>query len=81
MREEQDGYGNYTCVAHVKITTCYAHQSRFRTKRGAKVERGDVIGYVGDTGTSSTPHLHFEVRRGTRAWGTPVNPMKYLPKS
>jgi murein DD-endopeptidase MepM/ murein hydrolase activator NlpD len=78
MREVQDGYGNYTCVAHVKITTCYAHQSRFRTKQGAKVRRGQVIGYVGDTGSSSTPHLHFEVRRGTQPWGEPVNPEKYL---
>jgi murein DD-endopeptidase MepM/ murein hydrolase activator NlpD len=81
MREVQDGYGNYTCIAHVKITTCYAHQSRFRTKLGARVERGDVIGYVGDTGSSSTPHLHFEVRRGTQAWGEPVDPAKYLPRS
>ena len=78
MREDQSGYGNYTCIAHVRITTCYAHQSRFRTKQGARVERGEVIGYVGDTGTSSTPHLHFEVRRGTRPWGTPVDPAKYL---
>jgi murein DD-endopeptidase MepM/ murein hydrolase activator NlpD len=81
MREVQDGYGNYTCIAHVRITTCYAHQSRFRTKQGARVERGELIGHVGDTGTSSTPHLHFEVRRGTQPWGTPVNPAKHLPKS
>ena len=81
MREVQDGYGNYTCVAHVRILTCYAHQSRFRTAPGARVEQGEVIGYVGDTGTSSTPHLHFEVRRGTQPWGTPVDPLKYLPRS
>ena len=78
MREDESGYGNYTCIAHVRITTCYAHQSRFRTKLGARVERGEVIGYVGDTGTSSTPHLHFEVRRGTQSWGTPLDPAKYL---
>ncbi len=78
MREEQSGYGNYTCIAHVRITTCYAHQSRFATKQGARVERGEVIGRVGDTGTSSTPHLHFEVRRGTRPWGKPLDPAKYL---
>lgn len=81
MREVQDGYGNYTCVAHVKITTCYAHQARFATELGAKVERGELIGYVGDTGRSSTPHLHFEVRRGTQPWGTPLDPAKYLPAS
>jgi murein DD-endopeptidase MepM/ murein hydrolase activator NlpD len=81
MREDEAGYGNYTCVAHVKITTCYAHQSRFKAKLGAKVERGQLIGFVGDTGSSSTPHLHFEVRRGTQPWGTPVDPAKYLPRS
>jgi murein DD-endopeptidase MepM/ murein hydrolase activator NlpD len=81
MREVQDGYGNYTCVAHVKITTCYAHQSRFKTKLGERVRRGEVIGFVGDTGTSSTPHLHFEVRRGTQPWGAPANPMKHLPSA
>jgi murein DD-endopeptidase MepM/ murein hydrolase activator NlpD len=80
MREEQDGYGNYTCVAHEKILTCYAHQQRFRTKQGAKVRRGQVIGTVGNTGTSDTPHLHFEVRKGRRPWGTPVNPLKHLPR-
>ena len=80
MREMQGGYGRYTCIAHRRITTCYAHQSRFRTKRGAKVTRGDVIGYVGNTGNSGTTHLHFEVRRGTKAWGKPANPAKLLPR-
>ena len=80
MREEQDGYGNYTCVAHATISTCYAHQSRFRTELGAMVERGEVIGEVGDTGTASAMHLHFEVRRGTEPWGAVANPMKFLPR-
>jgi murein DD-endopeptidase MepM/ murein hydrolase activator NlpD len=80
MRELQDGYGKYTCVAHVKITTCYGHQSRFRTKLGAKVEQGEVIGEVGATGNAPVTHLHFEVRRGTKPWGTPMNPLKFLPK-
>jgi murein DD-endopeptidase MepM/ murein hydrolase activator NlpD len=80
MREEESGYGNYTCIAHRRILTCYAHQQRFRTKQGASVRRGQVIGYVGNTGTSETPHLHFEVRKGRRPWGTPVNPLKHLPR-
>lgn len=80
MREEQSGYGNYTCIAHARFTTCYAHQSRFRVKDGAAVDRGEVIGYVGDTGTSSTPHLHFEVRGGRKPWGAPRDPAKYLPR-
>ena len=80
MREEQSGYGNYTCIAHARFSTCYAHQSRFRVKDGASVEQGQVIGHVGDTGTSSTPHLHFEVRSGRKPWGTPRDPAKYLPR-
>ena len=80
MREEESGYGNYTCIAHARFTTCYGHQSRFRVKDGATVDQGEVIGYVGDTGTSSTPHLHFEVRSGRAPWGAPHDPLKYLPR-
>ncbi|HEX8067228.1 MAG TPA: M23 family metallopeptidase [Thermoleophilaceae bacterium] len=80
MREEQDGYGRYTCVAHERFSSCYAHQSRFRVRDGARVRRGQVIGYVGDSGTSSSPHLHFEVRRGRRPWGRPVDPTRHLPR-
>lgn len=79
MREEEAGYGKYTCIRHTAVISCYAHQSRFRTKLGATVERGQVIGYVGGTGTAETTHLHFEVRRGRRPWGKPLNPMRYLP--
>jgi murein DD-endopeptidase MepM/ murein hydrolase activator NlpD len=79
MREEQDGYGNYTCIAHVAVLTCYGHQSRFGTKLGAVVRRGQTIGFVGHTGSAPVDHLHFEVRRGTEPWGTPVDPAKYLP--
>jgi murein DD-endopeptidase MepM/ murein hydrolase activator NlpD len=69
------GYGNYTCVQHTaSMSTCYGHQSRFGTSNGASVRQGQVIGYVGSTGHSTGPHLHFEVRIN----GTPVNPMGYL---
>ena len=80
MREMQDGYGRYTCIAHSRITTCYGHQSRFHTTLGAHVKQGQVIGYVGNSGNSPAIHLHFEVRRGTRPWGTAVNPAKFLPR-
>ena len=79
LREFTSGYGNYTCVAHASITTCYAHQSKFGTTKGAAVKQGETIGYVGNTGNSRGNHLHLEVRRGTKAWGTPLDPMQYLP--
>jgi murein DD-endopeptidase MepM/ murein hydrolase activator NlpD len=69
------GYGNYTCIQHGgSLSTCYAHQSRYGTSLGANVSKGDVIGYVGNTGNSTGAHLHFETRVG----GNPVNPMGYL---
>jgi murein DD-endopeptidase MepM/ murein hydrolase activator NlpD len=79
LRGLQQGYGKYTCIAHRTITTCYGHQSRFRARLGEKVRRGEVIGEVGSTGNTTASHLHFEVRRGTTAWGKPVNPMRFLP--
>jgi murein DD-endopeptidase MepM/ murein hydrolase activator NlpD len=69
------GYGNYTCVQHTaSLSTCYAHQSRYGTSRGASVGQGEVIGYVGNTGNSFGDHLHFEVRVN----GSPVSPLGYL---
>ena len=69
------GYGNYTCIQHTaSMSTCYGHQSRFATSQGASVSQGQVIGYSGNTGDSTGPHLHFEVRIN----GTPVNPLGYL---
>ena len=69
------GYGNYTCIDHGNsVSTCYAHQARLGTKRGAVVEQGEVMGYVGNTGNSFGAHVHFEVRVD----GRPVDPMDYL---
>ncbi|MBJ7472595.1 MAG: peptidoglycan DD-metalloendopeptidase family protein, partial [Solirubrobacteraceae bacterium] len=69
------GYGNYTCIQHTSsMSTCYAHQSRLATKVGASVRQGQVIGYSGNTGNSTGPHLHFEVRIN----GNPVDPLGYL---
>ncbi len=69
------GYGNFTCVQHnASTSSCYAHQSRFGTSMGANVSKGQVIGYVGNTGHSFGAHLHFEVRVN----GAPTNPMGYL---
>ena len=69
------GYGNYTCISHGgSLSTCYGHQSRYGTSAGASVSKGQVIGYVGNTGHSFGAHLHFEVRIN----GQPVDPMGYL---
>jgi murein DD-endopeptidase MepM/ murein hydrolase activator NlpD len=69
------GYGNYTCISHSSsLSTCYGHQSRYATSVGANVSKGQVIGYVGNTGHSFGAHLHFEVRVN----GNPVDPMGYL---
>ena len=68
------GYGNYTCIDHGGgLSTCYAHQSSFAITSGS-VAQGDVIGYVGCTGSCYGDHLHFEVRIN----GAPVDPMGYL---
>lgn len=65
----QGGYGNYVVIGHDNSgsTTLYAHMSSRAVKEGQTVKQGQVIGYVGSTGRSTAPHLHFEIReKGTR---------------
>ena len=72
---QQSGYGNIVCVTHTsRFSTCYAHLSRFGVSNGAQVRQGQVIGYVGCTGTCTGPHVHFE----TRVNGQAQNPRTYL---
>ncbi|MDX8383870.1 MAG: M23 family metallopeptidase [Ghiorsea sp.] len=71
------GYGNLIIVRHSSdLFTAYAHNKVNLVKRGDKVSVGQRIAYVGSTGRSTGPHLHFEVRRGEMA----VDPLAYLPK-
>ena len=69
------GYGNLVVIDHGGgVSTAYAHQSAIAAGSGQSVAQGQVIGYVGSTGNSTGPHLHFEVRIN----GSAVDPMGYL---
>ena len=58
------GYGNHIRIDHgYGYVTLYAHMSKIKAHVGQKVKRGDIIGYVGNTGKSKGPHLHYEVRK------------------
>ncbi len=70
------GYGYLIVIDHANgFATYYAHLSNFYVMAGQKVERGQVIGSTGNTGWSTGPHLHFEIRY----MGVPQNPRAYLP--
>ena len=71
----EGGYGNLTVIDHGNgLATAYGHQSQLAVSSGQTVSRGQVIGYVGSTGHSTGPHLHFEVRVN----GVPNDPLSYL---
>ena len=86
------GYGNCVLIYHGThpktnkiISTFYAHQSRILVKKGDILRKGDVIGWVGDTGFATGPHLHFEVKvivknKSNRIkYVSTVNPINYIP--
>lgn len=69
------GYGRTVLIDHGNgISTLYGHMSAFAVSPGQLVHRGDTVGYVGSSGRSTGPHLHYEVR----IFNTPVNPHRYL---
>lgn len=62
-----NGYGNHIVIQHgYSYSTLYGHMSRIKAKRGQRVKRGEVIGYVGSTGKSTGSHLHYEVFKGRK---------------
>ena len=68
------GFGKHVRVDHgFGYVTLYAHLSKYNVKRGQKVKRGDLIGFVGSTGRSQAPHLHYEVRYNSN----PINPINF----
>jgi murein DD-endopeptidase MepM/ murein hydrolase activator NlpD len=68
-------FGNYVIIKHKHgFYTRYAHMQSFRVQRGQYVQQGQIIGYIGNTGVSTGPHLHYEVHIGSDV----VDPMKYL---
>lgn len=71
----QSGYGNAVVIMHDNgLTTLYGHLSAFNCSSGQRVNRGDLVAYSGNTGGSTGPHLHFEVRLN----GSAVDPMGYV---
>lgn len=69
------GYGNRVLINHgFGYETMYAHLVKIKARVGQKIKRGEVIGYVGNSGKSTGPHCHYEVHR----YGTPVDPIYYF---
>ena len=68
------GYGNHIVIRHgFGYETLYGHLSKYNVRSGKRVKRGDIIGYVGSTGRSEAPHLHYEVHKN----GEVVNPLNF----
>ena len=74
VKKSKRGYGNYVKINHgFGYETLYAHMSKYIVKKGQRVKRGEVIGYVGNSGISTAPHLHYEVRKDNKK----INPMNF----
>ncbi len=70
-----NGYGNHVVIDHAfSYETLYGHMARIKVRAGQKIRRGEVIGWVGSTGKSTGPHLHYEVHKN----GVDMNPIYYF---
>lgn len=68
------GFGKHIRIDHgYGYVSLYAHMSRYNVRKGKKVKRGDLIGFVGSTGRSQAPHLHYEIRKN----GDKINPLNF----
>ena len=68
------GYGNHIRIDHgFGYISLYAHLDKYNVKRGQKVKRGDIIGYVGNTGRSVASHLHYEIFKDKKK----INPLNF----
>jgi murein DD-endopeptidase MepM/ murein hydrolase activator NlpD len=75
IESEQGGFGNYIIIRHKHgFYTRYAHLLSFRVTTGQRVQQGEIIGYIGNTGLSTGPHLHYEVHIGSDV----VDPFKFI---
>ena len=77
----QSGYGNFIMIKHSNsLYTCYGHLSSYKVSSGQTVKRGQAIAISGNTGVSTGPHLHFEVRT-SGSYNSRVNPLNYISDS
>lgn len=75
IKKSRRGFGNHILIDHgYGYESLYAHMSKFNVRLNQKVKRGDIIGYVGNTGKSTAPHLHYEVHKNNKK----VNPAYYF---
>jgi murein DD-endopeptidase MepM/ murein hydrolase activator NlpD len=75
VKKSRRGFGNHVVINHsYGYESLYAHMTKYTVRKGQKVKRGDIIGYVGSTGKSTAPHLHYEVHKD----GRKINPAYYF---
>jgi murein DD-endopeptidase MepM/ murein hydrolase activator NlpD len=74
LKNSRSGYGKHIIIDHgYGYKTLYAHMVKINVRKGQKIKRGDIIGFVGNTGLSKGPHLHYEVIKN----GKKINPANF----